>query len=213
MGAESTRVTTVKRLFVLGDSISVHYGPYLKLMVQGVLHYARKSGAGEPPPDQGYPVDANGGDSSMVLAYLRERLVAHLPDLLLLNCGLHDLRTDPTSGVKQVGPDRYRRNLAEIADLVRDRDVHTVWVRTTPVDDDTHNTRSVGFHRFNRDVVSYNGIADSVFGEAGFPIVDLYAFTHCLGADLFCDHVHFVQRVRELQAAFIAGYLLADQCH
>lgn len=213
MGAESTQVTTVKRLFVLGDSISIHYGPYLKRMVQGIFHYARKSTVGELAPDHCCPVDANGGDSSMVLTYLRERLGADAPDLLLLNCGLHDLRTDPTSGVKQVGPDDYRRNLAEIADLVRDRDVHTAWVRTTPVDDDTHNTRSVGFHRFNRDVVSYNGIADSVFGEAGFPIVDLYAFTHCLGADLFCDHVHFVERVRELQAAVIAGYLLAAHGH
>ena len=185
----------VKKLFVLGDSISEHYGPHLERMTRGVFEYARK--------------EANGGDSSMVLAYLCERLDVLAPDILLLNCGLHDLRTDPKSGAKQVSLWDYRQNLCAIAQLVSDRDMHTTWVRTTPVDDDRHNTRQAGFHRFNRDVIHYNESADAVCGEAGIPLADLYTFTQNLGEDVFADGVHFVEWVRELQAAFIAGYLLA----
>ena len=127
----------------------------------------------------------------------------------LLNCGLHDLRTDPQTEVEQVPLDAYRGNLSAIVWLVTGRDMRVVWVRTTPVDDERHNTRQTGFHRFNCDVVRYNEVADRIFGEADIPLVDLYTYTHNLGGGVFCDHVHFVERVRELQAAFIVGHLFA----
>jgi len=199
----------LQKLFVVGDSISIHYGPYLAEMLRGVLAYARKEATPSPPPDLPYPADANGGDSSTALAYLREHLTALDPDILLLNCGLHDLKTDPHSGAKQVPPDRYRANLREMTELVAARGVRTFWVRTTPLDDATHNSRSVGFHRYHRDVVLYNEIADAVLKGARIPIIDLYTFTCNLGTDLYCDHVHFAVRVRELQAAYVAGSLLA----
>ena len=199
----------MKKLFVLGDSISVQYGPYLARMVAGVFEYARKEAVGGASAALPYPADANGGDSSQVLAYLRVKLRENVPDVLLLNCGLHDLRTDPQGEAKQVPLDVYEENLAAIARLVQSRGVRIVWVRTTPVDDERHNARQSSFHRFDRDVVRYNEIADDVFGAAGVQIIDLYAFSENLGGDVFCDHVHFVERVRELQAAFIAGHLFA----
>jgi lysophospholipase L1-like esterase len=200
----------LRKLFVLGDSISIHYGPCLAEMLRGVLAYARKEAVLRPPPELPYLADANGGDSSAALAYLREHLAALGPDILLLNCGLHDLKTDPQSGAKQVPPDRYRMNLREVTQVVAAQGVRTFWVRTTPLDDATHNSRSVGFHRYHRDVVLYNETADAVLRGAGIPIIDLYTFTCNLGADLYCDHVHFTTRVRELQAAYIAGSLLAS---
>jgi lysophospholipase L1-like esterase len=204
------REDALQKLFVLGDSISMHYGPYLAEMLRGVLAYARKEPTSEPPPDLPYPADANGGDSSAALAYLRERLGSLDPDVLLVNCGLHDIKTDPHSGASQVSPDRYRANLREMAALVAAAGVRTFWVRTTPLDDATHNSRSVGFHRYHRDVIRYNEIADAVWKGAGIPIIDLYTFTCNVGPELYCDHVHLTMRVRELQAAYIAGSLLAS---
>jgi lysophospholipase L1-like esterase len=203
------REGALRKLFVLGDSISIQYGPYLAQMLRGAFAYSRKEPMVRPSPDLPYSADANGGDSSMVLAYLRQWLAVISPDVLLLNCGLHDLRTDPQIGTKQVPPDRYRANLRGIAQLVGCHGARTVWVRTTPVDDETHNSQSVGFHRFGRDVLRYNEIADGVFNEAGIPTIDLYTFTLNLGDGPYCDHVHFTARVRELQAAYIAGSLLA----
>lgn len=209
IGEHQPRGGSLQKLFVLGDSISMHYGPYLAKMVRGVFDYARKEASEQPLSDLRYPVDPNGGDSSMVLAYLQAQLAGIAPDLLLLNCGLHDVKTDPQEGTKQVPPDRYQDNLRDVAALVHRHRVRTLWVRTTPVDDKTHNSRSMSFHRFAEDVIRYNGIADAVLAEAGIPAIDLYTFTLNLGDGVYCDHVHFTERVRELQAAYIAGALMA----
>jgi hypothetical protein len=198
----------LRRIFVLGDSISVHYGPYLKRMLDGRFGYDRKRGLAQALEDLDRPVGANGGDSRQVLEFLRQQSQGGIEyDILLLNCGLHDLRTDPQSGEKQVPIEEYGRNLRSILGLAQGMGVHTVWVRTTPIDDEQHNGRGVGFKRYERDVVRYNEVADTVMGEYGVPVVDLYAFTKDLGDDVYSDHAHFTEAVRALQAAFIAGHL------
>jgi hypothetical protein len=106
-----------------------------------------------------------------------------------------------------VSLEAYEENLAAIVHLAVGWGVPTVWTRTTPVDDERHNTRQSGFYRYNRDVLLYNEVADRVVRGAGFPLVDLYTLTRSLGDDVYVDHVHFVERVRALQAAFIAGHL------
>jgi lysophospholipase L1-like esterase len=194
-------------LHVVGDSISQHYGPSLETYLSGTLAYSRKEGM---PGDPAEPSGANGGDSSLVLRYLRACAERGLHwDYLLLNCGLHDLRTDPASGTKQVPLVHYEQNLRQIIPLARSLAAHVIWVRTSPVIDAIHNAKSQAFHRHLSDVIVYNSIADSVMHEWGVAIVDLFGFTGRLGDDVFLDHVHFVEPVRQLQAAFIAGYLSA----
>ncbi|MDF3127913.1 hypothetical protein P0Y35_01760 [Kiritimatiellaeota bacterium B1221] len=41
------------------------------------------------------------------------------------------------------------------------------------------------------------------------PIIDLNTFTRNLGDDIYCDHVHFLEAVRQQQAGYIAGWLSA----
>jgi hypothetical protein len=198
------------QLFVLGDSISMQYGPYLERMVANDMSYARKQGTDNDNHSLGYPSGPNGGDSSMVLAYLCDKCAdsTFSPDCLLLNCGLHDIKTDPETGARQVAPEQYAGNLQQIAEIVSDADLPLVWVRTTPIDDDQHNSSGREFVRYNRDVVEYNGIADGIIMQAGYPAIDLYTFTRGLDGEVFEDGVHFTERVRELHAAFIAGHLL-----
>lgn len=43
--------------------------------------------------------------------------------------------------------------------------------------------------------------------EHKVPIIDLYFFTKNLGEDIHIDGVHFKNKIRALQAAFIAGYV------
>jgi len=199
-------------LFVIGDSISMHYGPYLEAFVSSRFNYARKGEGNEQPP----PADlnlgswANGGDSSLVFEYLKAKFSEGFkPDVLLLNCGLHDVKTDPVSGAKQVPLDKYEANLKEIVRVLKANGVKTVWVRTTHADESVHNKRNSSFWRFAKDVVAYNAVADAVIASAGFRSIDLHEFTKSLGGDPFCDHIHFNEDVRRLQAAFIAGHLLA----
>jgi len=198
------------RLYVIGDSISMQYGPYLEQYLGGRFAYARKTAEAEACLNLPNPQGDNGGDSSVVLAYLaglieRDELAA---DLLLVNCGLHDIKTDPTSGRKQVGIDDYRRNLEGIVAQAQKAKVPLVWVRTTPCDEAVHNSRQdMTFHRFAADCAAYNAVADGVMATAGVPAIDLHNFTASLGGELYCDHVHFHEAIREKQAAYIAGWL------
>lgn len=202
-------------LFVLGDSISIQYGPDLERFVSGEFSYSRKN----PPPnaDVADTINSatslhgpNGGDSSMVLEYLRYRRAEDpIPEgILLLNCGLHDIKMPPDTGKLQVGPEDYEQNLRLILAEANMMKLRTVWVKTTPVLDDIHNSRSSSFHRFARDVERYNTIADRVMTSANIPILDLHGFTARFLPEGYCDHVHFTPHLRQLQAAFLAGALL-----
>ncbi len=202
---------TLPRLFVLGDSISIQYGPYLEQYIAGRYRYARKTGKETAVQNLDPPHDANGRDSTHVIAYLRAMQKASVldADLLLLNCGLHDIKTDPVSGEKQVSPDLYEANLATIVQVAREMLPQLVWVRTTPVDDAVHNRPELGFYRFAEDCETYNAIADDVMRSFKVPSIDLYSFTRRLGEDIYLDHVHFHEHIREKQAAYIAGWLEA----
>jgi len=199
------------RLFVIGDSISIQYGPYLEEYLPARFLYDRKrdSGTDQAAANLDVPVGANGGDSRMVLAYLQNRRASSpiQADVLLLNCGLHDIKTDPASGARQVAPEAYEANLHAIREEARRSGWRLIWVRTTPVIDEVHNQPHVSFRRHAADVALYNGIADRVMAEAGVPTIDLHAFSEKFLPKGFCDHVHYTETVRALQGAFIAGWL------
>jgi lysophospholipase L1-like esterase len=198
-----------KSIFVLGDSISIQYGPYLKKMLNGVFNYDRKRGEEQALADLDNPVGANGGDSSMVLDYLKKRYEDENLnyDILLLNCGLHDIKTDPQTHNKQIQLEVYKENLKETLKLMKKAGISVIWISTTPVVDEIHNSRMGQFKRYTEDLNAYNEAADNIMKEAGVSVIDLYTFTKNLGEDVFCDHVHFNENVRRMQAAFIAGYL------
>jgi lysophospholipase L1-like esterase len=199
------------RIYAVGDSISIQYGPYLQACLDGVIEYSRKEGEEEALLNLDDPQGANGGDSGMVLSFLRSKTDSGGidADLLLLNCGLHDIRTDPDTGAKQVPIDKYRENLEAIVRIVGKMKCALVWIRTTPCDERVHNHEGMAFHRFSADCDAYNRAADEVMEASGVASIDLYTFTRNLGTDIFCDHVHFHDHVRQRQAAFIAGWLMA----
>jgi lysophospholipase L1-like esterase len=204
-------------LFVLGDSISVNYGPALERSLAGRFRYDRKGSALGASQN----IDSelvNGGDSSSVLAFLQsqtELFAADEASILLLNCGLHDVRVDPHSGLHQVEADIYARNLEQIVNRAKKLAQRVVWVRSTPVVDARHNQLSADFLRHNADVEAYNACADAVMQKAGVACVDLYQFTLSLCErpeeleQLYHDHVHFLPAVSQLQGVYLAGWLEA----
>jgi lysophospholipase L1-like esterase len=195
---------TFPTLHVVSDSISIHYSPYLQSMLAGVMAYSRKTAPDGSLDDAGA---ANGGDSSMVLAYLQSLQPAQSFDVLLVNCGLHDIKRDLVTNVAQISTERYAANLRAILTEGKRTAKSVIWVRTTPVIDERHNRLNTLFRRFEVDVEAYNAIADVIMREHNVPIIDLFTFTRNLGPDVYVDHVHFTDEVRAQQAAFIAGYL------
>ena len=199
------------KIYIVGDSISIQYGPYLRAYLAGPMEYSRKEGEEGALLNLDHPQGANGGDSGMVLAFLKSKAESGGidADFLLVNCGLHDIKKDPHTGEKQVPIDAYAENLRAIVDIGTRMKPALIWIRTTPCDEAIHNRPGMAFHRFSADCDAYNGVADGIMAECDVPMIDLYGFTQRLGPDVYCDHVHFHDHVREKQAAFIAGWLMA----
>ena len=191
-------------LHVVGDSISLHYGPALEVMLTGIAAYSRKPMQGSDPET------ANGRDSETVLAYLHSLSPAlcRAIDYLMVNCGLHDLKRDTQTDAYQIPPERYAANLAELVHFAIKRGPRLIWVQTTPVVDTIHNRDPKRtFHRFAADVAHYNQIADHIMAAASVPIIDLHHFTETFGPGAYRDHVHYHDPACCNQAAFIAGAL------
>lgn len=198
--------------YLIGDSISIQYGPHLAAALLDRCRYHRKAGEDEARLDLDQPRGANGGDSGMVRAFLAARAAdpdTPRHDLLLVNCGLHDIKIAKDSGAIAVDAASYRENLEAIVALAPRLADRLVWIRTTPVDDERHAGRTgFGFHRYQRDVATYNGIADAVMQAAGVTILDLHGFTLSCGEELFSDGVHFTAAVQQRQGAWLAGWIL-----
>ena len=210
---------SLPRIYVIGDSISLQYGPFLARAVEGVCEYSRKTGEAEALLNLDEPRGANGGDSAMVLEFLEALARGAEPphhDVLLVNCGLHDLKADHHTGELQVPIEAYRENLPAIVGVGRRLARSFVWIRTTPVDDTLHARRGCNFSRVQEDVARYNRVADEIMAAQGVPSIDLAAFTSRLAADgpIFQDGVHFTPDTQARQGAYIAGWLsgwFADQ--
>lgn len=201
----------MQRLFVLGDSISIGYGPFLEKAVAGWLHYDRKSGLHEALKNLDVPTGANGGDSGSCLAYLKGwQAKGGLPaDFLLLNCGLHDMKHRRDSKLHQVPLAAYQTNLEQIVAVVKALGgVRLIWVRTTPVNEKWHHEKK-DFDRWEADLEKYNAVADGVMQGAGEAICDLHGFTKNIIETMSPDGVHFTEEGSRLQGAFLAGWLKA----
>lgn len=197
------------KVFVVGDSISIFYGPYLKKYLEGTYEYDRKRDKGEAMGNLDIPVGANGGDSRMVVDYLKELAedASFKTDIMLINCGLHDVKTNPKTGKRQISLEEYRQNLDTIYQMAELMKAKLVWVNSTPVNDSIHNNSGVAFYRYNKDAIRYNEVADSLFQSKGVPVIDLYTFSSKFPVSAYMDHVHYGVEYRKLQAAFIAGFL------
>jgi lysophospholipase L1-like esterase len=193
----------MKTYFLLGDSISGHYYPYLREFLPEVALERRTDLAAC------YQDRPQCGNSSVMLQLLRRFAEEGFrPDLLIFNCGLHDIKTDIASGEKEVASETYRENLTLALDVIEASRIPLVWVSSTPVCEALHNRPGASVHRYEPDVRRYNAIAHDLMASRCVPEIDLHAFTQSMLAEsIYCDHVHFTDAVRRLQAACLAGAL------
>ena len=126
--------------FLIGDSISMHYWPFLVDCVSPIWTPKRKEGGEASTVDLDIPQGANGGDSGMVLRYLESGTIDFRPDLMLVNCGLHDIKRYPGEEGCRVDPEAYEQNLHGIAAFCDVGGIPLIWIRSTPVIDDVSAT-------------------------------------------------------------------------
>lgn len=202
----------MRKLFVIGDSISLYYHEPLKCQLKGILEYSRKGNDEEinnalNVPNE--PRGANAGDSFQVLDYISTLKDKNIKlDIVAINCGLHDIRRDRENNNLQVEYEDYKKNLVKIVTILREISNKIYWIRTTHVKDERHNLRKGGYLRYNKDVIEINKIADEIMNKEKIDIIDLYSFTKSLEKEfseeeMYLDYIHFKEAVSQKQAEFI----------
>ena len=149
--------------------------------------------------------EENGGDSRNVLTHLDQWVLARQPDLVHVNCGLHDLKR-AFGEESEVPLAEYGRNVRQILQrLQRELDGAVVWAATTPVDETWHH-QNKGFDRLEADVEVYNAGARAVAVDLGVPIDDLFAIVEREGKArlLTQDGVHFTEEGSQLLGRAVA---------
>lgn len=207
--AASSSQAELPRIMLLGDSVSLGYGSALAQQMQGKAVVFRLGDLGKAMTNLDKPTGANGGNSERVLQILNsaQQKGEAKADWLLLNCGLHDIKTNPRSGARQIPLAQYEKNLKACVDTANRMNIRVIWVTITPIVDELHNTQMARFHRYAADVDAYNEAAKRVMNEAGAPILDLYTFSKTLIPGGFKDHVHFTPDAAAKQAEFLAREL------
>ena len=138
----------MKKIVLVGDSIRMGYEETVCAQLEG---WADVWG-----PEQ------NGGTSENVLAHLDEWVITRPPDVLHINCGLHDLKKEFGQDVAAVPLNAYTDNLRTIMTRVKaETDAIVVWALTTPVNQEWHH-KNKGFDRFEADVAAYNAAAAEI---------------------------------------------------
>lgn len=201
------------RILLIGDSISVQYSPFLQSSLKqsaSWVGFSEEAMQGALT-DLDTPQDMNCGDSNRALQIITDMLekADGKIDLIMANCGLHDIKTKAQDGSKQVTLEDYKANLQKMVAVSEQYNVPLIWMRTTLVNSSIHNSLCTGFQRFEQDVEDYNTAADSIMHDAGKTIIDLWQFSRMLGTDdeLFCDHVHYETWARQFQGAYLGGYI------
>jgi N-sulfoglucosamine sulfohydrolase len=153
--------TGLKRVLVIGDSISIGYTPFLREQLAGLAVVHHNPG--------------NGGATTRGLAGLDDWVGDQPWDLIVCNWGLHDLAWRPPGksggldlgGVLSTTIDDYRTNLDQLLQRLLQRGQPVRFVLTTPVP-----AGSAG--RKVEDPGRYNDVARAVCAARGVPVVDLF---------------------------------------
>ena len=186
---------SLPRVVLVGDSIRMGYAPLVAKRLDG------KAVVVSAKP--------NGEDSGNVLRNLDEWVIKEKPDIVHINAGLHDLKLTDKS--YQVTMADYEKNLRTILERIRkDTKAKVIFATTTPILDDRHAKRKVGFDRFEADVLKYNVAAVAVMKQAGVPINDLHSVVESGGREkmMLADGTHYTEEGYEVLAAAVSESIL-----
>ena len=184
-------MTNLPLVVLIGDSIRMGYQDHVASQLAGRAEV--------------WVPEENGGDSRNVLAYLNQWVLARQPDLVQVNCGLHDLKR-AFGAESEVPLAEYEGNVRQILQkLQRELNGAVVWATTTPVDENWHH-QNKGFDRLEADVEAYNAAARAVAVDLGVPIDDLFAVVEREGKArlLTQDGVHFTAEGSQLLGRVVA---------
>ncbi len=151
----------------------------------------------------------NGGNSANILQHLNEWIISRAPDVVHINCGLHDLRKDFDTGEPAIPINQYESNLRTFLKRILDKiNCTVIWALTTPVNEIWHHERK-GFDRLEADVAAYNAVACKVADDLDIAINDLFGVITEAGRDSYLtpDGVHFTPEGSALLGTAVAEFV------
>ncbi|MFM2233162.1 MAG: hypothetical protein RJB31_1863 [Bacteroidota bacterium] len=150
----------VKRVLVIGDSISIGYTPFIKTAMSPNVEVAHNPG--------------NGGSTLRGMESMEKWLDNRDWDVILFNFGLHDMvhkdssgKYDVVNGTIAVPLKEYKKNLEAIADKLNETTAKVIFVTTTMVPDGASGRKTAS-------VPEYNEVALKVMKKKSIKVVDLY---------------------------------------
>ena len=155
--------------------------------------------------------EENGGTSRNVLQHLEQWIISRKPDIIHLNCGLHDLKREPDSADTFITIKEYKENLNKIFNAVKNSlDAVLIFALTTPVDEKNHH-KNKPFDRFEADVDLFNKEALHIAEKYGIPVNNLFTAIEDKGKEsyLTSDGVHFTDEGYKVLGKTIAQFLSA----
>lgn len=196
-------------VLIYGDSISVHYTPYVRKDLEGQANV--------------YRLYCNGTTSGSFIGKMTRMNDAMRDealenpwdfqwDVIHFNVGLHDIKymnknhkLDVATGEKMTTPERYEQNLRSIIEYLKETapNATLIFATTTPVPENTQG-RVLG------EEIGYNEIALKVMKDYPDVIInDLYAFTvpHQQEWWVKPDDVHYNEKGREAQGQEVADFI------
>lgn len=190
----------MKTVILMGDSIRRGYQDTVQRELIEVAHVR-------------WP-EENCLDSRNILAHVDEWALSPKPDIIHLNCGLHDLKKRLGQAQNEVPIDEYEKNVRQILHLLKSQTQATViWATTTPVNESQEYREIKKFARFETEVTSYNAAAVRISKELDVPINDLFIVGEAaMRASLMkADGVHFLPegcvKLGKAVAQFIQSHL------
>ena len=185
----------MKNIILIGDSIRMGYQETVKEQLADIAEV--------------WAPEENGGTSTNIIAHLDEWVISKSPDIIHINCGLHDLRKDFNADKTRTTLPKYIDNLQTILTrLQTETDATIIWVQTTPVNEELHH-KNKGFDRFEADVDIYNAAAAEISNELNISINDMFSVVQTIGRDniLLDDGVHFTPEGYVLMGKKVAEYI------
>lgn len=200
--AEVREAVELPKIVLVGDSIRLSYAPVVEKQLQGAATVIGPK--------------ANGGDSNNVVKHMEQWVIREQPNVVHLNCGIHDTKKFTATGKFQVSPEQYEANLRKIVESIRSNtDAVVIFATTTPILDERAAAARQGrdYELLEDSVEQYNAIARRVMLDLKVPVNDLHAVVAHPSKPLTTetlisnDGVHLTRPAKELVGKQVAAFV------
>ena len=179
----------LRRVLLIGDSISIGYTPATRKLLAGKANVHR--------------IAENGGPTTNGIKNIKKWLGEGKLDVIHFNWGLHDLKLAADKHQVPIGD--YEKNLRELVKTMKGSGAKLIWASTTPVPLGKLNPP-----RKNEDVIAYNAAVKKIMEANGVAINDLYAFAlPQLEKIQLKENVHFSEKGSAALAERVAAAIEA----